>query len=59
MSTWPAILARVRAHLASGGVDPRRDYLTQYAVFHEDMHTEAFTYTRQTLSVRGAADSDR
>ncbi len=24
-------------------------YLTRYATFHEDMHTEAFTYTRQTL----------
>lgn len=23
-------------------------YLAQYAVFHEDMHTEAYTYTRQT-----------
>jgi iron(II)-dependent oxidoreductase len=25
-------------------------YFTQLAVFHEDMHGEAFTYTRQTLS---------
>jgi len=25
-------------------------YLTRYAVFHEDMHGEAFTYTRQTLA---------
>ena len=25
-------------------------YLTRYAVFHEDMHTEAYTYTRRTLS---------
>lgn len=24
-------------------------YFTQLSVFHEDMHTEAFTYTRQTL----------
>jgi len=32
------------------GTDTQRDYLTQYAVFHEDMHTEAFTYTRQTLA---------
>jgi iron(II)-dependent oxidoreductase len=43
------VLARVRAHLRSGREDPERDYLAQYAVFHEDMHTEAFTYTRQTL----------
>ena len=44
------VLQRVRHHLANDGPDPKRDYLTQYAVFHEDMHTEAFTYTRQTLS---------
>jgi iron(II)-dependent oxidoreductase len=25
-------------------------YLTRYAIFHEDMHGEAFTYTRQTLA---------
>jgi len=25
-------------------------YLTRYALFHEDMHTEAFTYTRRTLN---------
>jgi gamma-glutamyl hercynylcysteine S-oxide synthase len=43
------VLERVRARLLSGAEDPRRDYLVQYAVFHEDMHTEAFTYTRQTL----------
>lgn len=24
-------------------------YLYRYALFHEDMHTEAFTYTRQTM----------
>lgn len=41
---------RVRSRLLSGQEDARRDYLVQYAVFHEDMHTEAFTYTRQTLA---------
>ena len=25
-------------------------YLTRYAIFHEDMHTEAYTYSRRTLS---------
>lgn len=25
-------------------------YLTRYALFHEDMHTEAFTYSRRTLN---------
>ena len=28
------------------------DYFVKLAVFHEDMHTEAFTYTRQTLGYR-------
>jgi iron(II)-dependent oxidoreductase len=28
------------------------DYFTRLAVFHEDMHTEAFTYMRQTLGYR-------
>ncbi len=28
--------------------DEQLVYLAQYAVFHEDMHTEAYTYTRQT-----------
>lgn len=44
-----AVLERVRARLLNGQEDARRDYLVQYAVLHEDMHTEAFTYTRQTL----------
>jgi iron(II)-dependent oxidoreductase len=43
------VQARVCRHLENGGVDSKRDYLARYAVFHEDMHTEAFTYTRQTL----------
>ena len=45
---------RVQAHLANDPPDARRDYLAQYAVFHEDMHTEAFTYTRQTLAYPSA-----
>ena len=43
------VQARVCRHLEQDPADPQRDYLTQYAIFHEDMHTEAFTYTRQTL----------
>lgn len=39
---------RVSAALRDGD-DERRDYLAQYAVFHQDMHNEAYTYTRQTL----------
>jgi hypothetical protein len=44
------VLDRVRRHLEREGPDPQRDYLLQYAIFHEDMHTEAYTYTRQTLA---------
>ena len=40
---------RVVAHLSNGEKDQIRDYLTQFSIFHEDMHCEAFTYTRQTL----------
>jgi len=43
------VQTRVCRHLEQDALDQRRDYLAQYAVFHEDMHTEAFTYTRQTL----------
>jgi iron(II)-dependent oxidoreductase len=46
-----AVEAKVRACLADGD-DPQRDYLAQYAVFHHDMHNEAYTYTRQTLQYR-------
>lgn len=41
---------RIRKHLTEDPPDPERDYLVQYAIFHEDMHTEAYTYTRQTLA---------
>ncbi len=34
----------------SSGDDSKRDYLAQYAVYHHDMHNEAYTYTRQTLN---------
>jgi len=34
---------------AGESVDDTLAYHVQYSVFHEDMHTEAFTYTRQTL----------
>ena len=45
-----AVHDRVRRHVEQDGPDPRRDYLLEYAIYHEDMHTEAFTYTRQTLA---------
>ncbi|HET8644228.1 MAG TPA: SUMF1/EgtB/PvdO family nonheme iron enzyme, partial [Vicinamibacteria bacterium] len=42
-----AVLEQVLAALAQAV--PRLRYLATYAVFHEDMHGEAFAYTRQTL----------
>ena len=41
---------RVQQHVQQDGPDSMRDYLLEYAIYHEDMHTEAFTYTRQTLA---------
>jgi iron(II)-dependent oxidoreductase len=40
---------RVLDRLQRTEPDPRLLYLALYTVFHEDMHDEAFTYTRQTL----------
>jgi iron(II)-dependent oxidoreductase len=39
----------VIARLQNKVINTQDVYLTRYAVFHEDMHTEAFTYTRRTL----------
>ena len=44
-----AILERTQSSLSDGS-DSHRDYLAEYAVYHHDMHNEAFTYTRQTLN---------
>lgn len=43
------VLNNIQQCLADGN-DAKRDYLAQYAVFHQDMHNEAYTYTRQTLN---------
>ena len=43
------VLEKIKQSLSEGD-DPYRDYLAQYAVFHQDMHNEAYTYTRQTLN---------
>jgi hypothetical protein len=39
-----AVHDRVRRYVEQDGPDPRRDYLLEYAIYHEDMHTEAFIY---------------
>lgn len=40
---------RVHAALSAGDANARLRYFTLLAIFHEDMHGEAFAYTRQTL----------
>ena len=46
---------RVLEALARHGDDGELRYHVMYSVFHEDMHDEAFTYTRQTLGYRPPA----
>lgn len=38
------------SHLPDGLTDSATSYVWQLATFHEDMHGEAFAYTRQTLA---------
>jgi iron(II)-dependent oxidoreductase len=40
---------RVLAALSAGDAGARLRYFTLLSIFHEDMHGEAFAYTRQTL----------
>lgn len=42
---------RVLDLLTRGEPDPKLRYFVLLSVYHEDMHTEAFTYTRQTLAL--------
>lgn len=49
LSYLDAVLQRVMERLAREGGGSGLDYFAQLAVFHEDMHGEAFAYTRQTL----------
>jgi iron(II)-dependent oxidoreductase len=44
-----AVRDRVIERLRRPEADADDVYFTMLSVFHEDMHTEAFTYTRQTL----------
>ena len=43
------VLERVRERLAREPESESLQYLARLATFHEDMHAEAFLYTRQTL----------
>ena len=44
------VLELVRERLAREGDSEALQYFVRLATFHEDMHAEAFHYTRQTLS---------
>jgi gamma-glutamyl hercynylcysteine S-oxide synthase len=44
-----AVLERVRERLARNPESESLQYFVRLATFHEDMHAEAFHYTRQTL----------
>lgn len=48
-----AVRDRVMEKLQQGTPSEQLMYHAIYSVFHEDMHTEAFTYTRQTLAYPG------
>ncbi len=53
------VLAAVERELASrDALDARERYFHLLALFHEDMHGEAFVYTRQTLGYREPAVGD-
>jgi iron(II)-dependent oxidoreductase len=43
------VLQHVVDRLGDGEASPRETYLAMLCTLHEDMHGEAFTYTRQTL----------
>jgi iron(II)-dependent oxidoreductase len=54
----------IKHRLAREGATPHLAYFVQLSVFHEDMHNEAFDYTRQThgwpcAQARGAAPAHR
>jgi iron(II)-dependent oxidoreductase len=52
------VRSRVLSRLERPAVPSELAYFARYTTFHEDMHDEAFTYTRQTLGYRAPAFSD-
>ena len=44
------VLERVLERLPAGEVTAEEEYFHRLVLFHEDMHDEAFVYTRQTLA---------
>ncbi|MBI2296580.1 MAG: DinB family protein, partial [Betaproteobacteria bacterium] len=53
------VLERVLERLEREGATEHVWYFVQLAAFHEEMHCEAFTYTRQTLGYRAPEQAPR
>lgn len=49
LSYIESVLDRCLSRLGNGEASESDSYMYQFATFHEDMHTEAYTYSRQTL----------
>jgi len=53
-----AVLERVLRRLEREPDSPKLKYFVELAIFHEDMHAEAFRYTRQTLGYEDPWNGD-
>src|SRR5262249_7849985 len=51
------VLCRVLERIEAEGETAHLRYFAQLAAFHEEMHNEAFTYTRQTLGYPAPRDA--
>ncbi len=58
LSYMQRVLDETLHKLHTGGPTPEADYFARLAAFHEDMHGEAFTYTRQTHGLPAPQISD-
>jgi iron(II)-dependent oxidoreductase len=58
LSYMQRVLDETLHRLYTEGPTPEADYFARLAAFHEDMHGEAFTYTRQTHSLPAPPISD-
>ncbi len=44
------VLDHCLARLPDGAADPEQSYIYRFSTYHEDMHTEAYCWSRQTLA---------
>ena len=58
LSYMQRVLDETLHRLHTEGPTPEADYFARLATFHEDMHDEAFTYTRQTHGLPAPPISD-